>query len=239
MNVKVVASGSRGNAYVLTQDGAASLLLEAGITYKRLQVALAHKVTRLAGCLVGHEHGDHAQSAWRVAQAGVNVYATAPTLEAMRLTGHRAKPLVKLEARRIGAWTVLPFPAVHDAADPVGFVITADDGDSLLYLSDSAYCAYRFEGLTIVMCEANYSSDLLRENVASGRLEHFVAQRIRSNHMSLERCIELLQANDLSRVRAIHLLHLSSGNSSGVEFKAAVARATGIPTYVAAERTTA
>lgn len=236
--MQIIASSSRGNALALHPEGGSPLLVEAGLPFPRLRAALNHRVTALAGCVVSHEHADHAQGAMGVAKSGVNVYATPGTLAALRLTGHRAKPLAMLEPARVGQWSVMAFPAVHDAAEPAGFLL-AHGSDRLLYLTDSAFCAYRFDGLTTVLVEANYSSELLRENVASGRLEHVVAQRIVRNHLSLERCIDLLKANDLSRVREIHLLHLSSGNADSMAFKAAVERATGRPTYVAAERTAA
>jgi phosphoribosyl 1,2-cyclic phosphodiesterase len=44
----------------------------------------------------------------------------------------------------------------------------------------------------------------------------------------------MLEANDLSNVKNIVLIHLSSGNSNGPEFKNRIQRETGIPTYIAA-----
>ncbi len=43
----------------------------------------------------------------------------------------------------------------------------------------------------------------------------------------------MLQANDLSRVEEIHLLHLSDAHADEVEFRNAVEKAVGRPTYVA------
>lgn len=237
MRVQVIASGSGGNAYALHQEGAAPLLLEAGIPYKRLQVALRHQVSSLAGCLVSHEHGDHAMSVERLMRAGVDVYATGGTFDALGLTGHRAHPITALEPFDVGGrWIVTPVPAVHDAAEPVGFFVMAADGDRLLYLTDTAYCAHRFEQLSIVMVEANYSSELLRRQVTSGVVEAQVAARTIRNHMSLERCIDLLKANDLSAAREVYLLHLSNSNANEEQFAEAVRRTTGVPVYVAPER---
>lgn len=233
--VSVIASSSNGNAYALQPEGEAPLLIEAGVTYRRLQVALKHQVSNLAACLISHEHQDHARAAREVMRAGVDVYATPGTLAALKLTGHRAKALPKLKEVQIGRWTVLAFPAVHDAAEPCGFLIGVGR-ERILYATDSAYCAYTFPGLTEVMVEANYSYAVLERGVLAGAVEPQHAARVIRNHLSLERCIELLKANDLSRVRAVHLLHLSSGNADEREFKAAVERATGVPTYVAAER---
>lgn len=236
MRIEVIASGSSGNAYALHQEGAAPLLLEAGIPYRRLQVALKHRVTHLAGCLISHEHGDHGKAAAQIMKAGVDVYATAGTLEALGLTGHRALALSPIEPKVIDwHWTVMAFPAVHDASEPAGFLVSASDGDRLLYLSDSSYCAHTFSNLSLVMVEANYSQALMHDRVMSGSLDKLVAVRTIRNHMSIERCIQLLHANDLSRVREIVLLHLSGGNADERGFREAVERATGKPVYVAGE----
>lgn len=236
MRIEIIASGSSGNAYVLHQEDGASLLVEAGIPYRHLQVALKHRVTELDGCLISHEHGDHATAAAHLAKAGVDLYASPGTFQALGLAGHRVHLIADQQPVSIGPrWIVLPFAAVHDATEPLGFVILAADGDRLLYLSDSAYCAHTFKDLTHVMVEANYSGELLRRQVVAGSIEPQVAARTIRNHMSLERCIDLLKANDLRAVREIHLLHLSNSNSDERGFQAAVERATGIPTRVAPE----
>ena len=54
-----------------------------------------------------------------------------------------------------------------------------------------------------------------------------------TSHMELGTCLELLEANDLSEVSEIMLLHLSNDNSNEQRFKEAVEAATGIRTYIA------
>ena len=51
--------------------------------------------------------------------------------------------------------------------------------------------------------------------------------------MSLETCKKFLAAQDLSAVKAIHLLHLSDGNADAELFKREVQALTGKPVYVA------
>lgn len=50
--------------------------------------------------------------------------------------------------------------------------------------------------------------------------------------MSLETCIELLKANDLSKVKEIHLIHLSDSNSDAEEFRRTIEDMTKIPVYI-------
>lgn len=237
MTFNVHASGSTGNLYTVA-DGDSTLAIECGIAYKDMRRALGFQTSKLAGALVSHSHGDHARAAAEAMRAGIDVYCSAGTAEACGLTGHRVHHVRSLEQFSVGAWTVLPFDTVHDAPEPLGFMVIGPSGGRLLYLTDSAYCPYRFEGLTIIAVEANFSMDILRQRMERGDLPPAHYARVIRSHMSIERCIELLQANDLSRVAEIHLLHLSNGNSDAVEFKRRVERATGRPARVAEERTT-
>ena len=240
MRIQVLASSSAGNAVALHSGGSA-LLLEAGIRFEDLQRGLKHRVSQLDGCLVSHEHGDHARSVAKVLRAGVEVWASFGTWQALGLERHhRSKTFVAGEPCpvQIGEWNVLPFDVRHDAAEPLGFLI-ARGTERILYLTDSSYSPYRFQGLTHILIEANYSMRILRANVENGSVPRAHMLRVMASHMSIERAVELLKANDLSRVEEIHLLHLSDGNSHADEFQQLVARASGKPTYIADRKETA
>lgn len=237
MQIDVLASSSAGNCYAVS-DGQTRLLLDPGIRYVDIRKGLwaatgGFGVSGLAGCLVTHEHQDHAKSVRDILKAGVDCYMSSGTAEALGITRHhRVRPVEAMEQFRIGTWTCRAFDAVHDAAEPLGFLL-ASGAEKLLYLTDSAYCRYRFEGLTHLLVECNHSWRILRENVANGTLDLGLKNRILRNHMSLETLLEFLKANDMSRVQRIVLLHLSDSNSNEAEFKAAVQAATGRPVYVA------
>ena len=51
--------------------------------------------------------------------------------------------------------------------------------------------------------------------------------------MSIDTCIAALQANDLSEVKNIVLIHLSNNHSNANEFKSRVEAEIGIPTVIA------
>src|SRR5690606_6806651 len=233
VEVRVLASSSAGNAY-LVSDGRTPLLIECGLPFRQLRERLGYSVTSLAGCLLSHEHADHARAARDILRAGVDLYATQGTIRALGLQSHRLRLIRAHQQVRIGTWTVLPFDTVHDAAEPVGLLLASQTGAKVLYLTDSAYCRYRFRGLTHLLVEANWSRELLDNNVREGIIDGALAARIRRNHMSLERLLDMLRANDLTRVEAIWLLHLSDQNSDEEMFARRVREVTGRPVYVAA-----
>lgn len=159
-------------------------------------------------------------------KAAVGCYASIETWKRLGSTHHRAHVITSESQRTIAGWEVLPFEAVHDEPGTLGFLI-AGDGAKLLYLTDSAYSKYRFEGLTHIAIECNWSEECLRNSHQRGEVHTQRMRRTVSTHMSLDRAIDMLKANDLSCVQEIHLLHLSDQNSDEDAFRVAVQRATG------------
>ena len=166
-------------------------------------------------------------------RAGIDCYISAGTAEALGISGHRINIIKAKQQFRIGTWTILPFETQHDSAEPLGFLLANQDGERLLYATDTYFIRYRFSGLTHIAVECNYSSDILRANVEAGMVEPALKNRILKSHFSLENVKEFLKANDLSRVQEIWLIHLSDNNSQAERFKREVMELTGKPTYIA------
>jgi len=227
-----LASSSAGNCYHVT-DGCTELLIEAGIRFTDIRKALDFRVTRLAGVLISHEHMDHSRAAADLAKSGVDVYASAGTIAARGLSGHRIKVIEPKRQFEIGTWTIMPFDVEHDAEQPLGFLLANRDGEKLVFITDSYYCRYTFSGLTHIAVECNYSLNLLDENIAAGRVHPAMRPRLLRSHFSLENVLDFLKANDMSKVQEIHLLHLSDQNSDETLFKRKVQEMTGKPVYIA------
>jgi len=238
LTFKPLASSSAGCCYLLSGGGTAQpLLIECGISMQRISRGLDYQVTNLAGCLVSHAHGDHCHAVEGLVARGIDVYASRETWSSLpnAQNAYNAKTLEPRSDVMVGDCQVLPFEAIHDLPGTLGFVVGSPDGSRLLYLTDSMYSPFTFEGLTHLAVECNYSNEIIRDNAESGAIDRARYRRTMSTHMSLETLIDLLKANDLSRVEAIYLLHLSNANSCELQFRTAVQAATGVPTYVAAE----
>ncbi|GEN30266.1 phosphoribosyl 1,2-cyclic phosphodiesterase [Cerasibacillus quisquiliarum] len=232
IEIKTLASGSSGNCYHVT-DGSTPLLLECGINFRDIQIALDFKTSNLAGCLVSHEHKDHSKGIKDVLKAGIDVYTSQGTAEAEGIKHHRLKVIEPKKAFQIGTWKVLSFDVEHDVNEPLGFLFMNQQGEKLLFATDTYYVRYRFKGLTHIMVECNYSMDILNENIESGRVPQLMKKRLVKSHFSLENVKEFLKANDLSRVQEIHLMHLSDSNSDEERFKREIQELTGKPVYIA------
>lgn len=218
------ASSSAGNLYRLS-DGVSSLLLECGIPVKKIRTALDYKLHDVAGVLLSHEHMDHAKAAKDIISAGIDLYCSNGTAQALGLYSSRVRIIEALKQFTIGPWTVLPFDVQHDAQEPLGFLIQ-NGQDKVLFATDTYYVRYRFNGLTMILVECNYAKKLISEDIHPAQ-----RKRLLRSHMGLDTLINFLEANDLSRVREIHLLHLSDDNSDEQLFRDTIQGMTGIPVY--------
>lgn len=227
-----LASGSSGNAY-FADDGKTKLLLDAGIPYRQIQIGSGFKMRDIAGAFVTHCHGDHSKAMKDLAKYGTDVYASGGTLRACGLFGHRFHSVRALEQITVGTWDILPFDVQHDAPEPLGFLFTTrTTGEKLLYFTDTYFIKYRFSGLSVIACECNYSTEALQRSVAAGYISPAMAPRLFRSHMSLEHLKDMLNANDLSNLQQIFLLHLSDNNSDEQQIKTEIERLTGVEVYV-------
>jgi len=228
VDIKIIASGSSGNAYLIG-DGRTRLLLDAGIPFKRIQIGCGFRTSSIDGCLVTHRHGDHAAAIPKLLQRGITVYSNADVAEFYE----GVQELAALREYTVGTFLVLPFDAVHDVPC-YGYQVTSTaTGEKLVYITDSAYVRYTFTGLTHIMIEANYDEDIMLGNVRDEKIPFSLAERVAGTHMSIDTLIDLLRANDMTKVRQIYLLHLSDNNSDAEVFKRLVQQETGAEVYIA------
>lgn len=223
---KAHASSSKGNLYTVT-DGKTTLMIECGLSFKEIQKALNFRVSEIAGCLVSHNHGDHAKGVKDVMKAGIDVYTSRGTMNALNIYSHRFKEISAMQQFKIGTWTILPFDIQHDTDDPLGFLLANDIGEKLLFITDTYYVKYRFKDINVIAIECNYSREILIQNIVNGSVPKVMKKRLERSHFSLENVKEFLKANDLSKVKEIWLLHLSDSNSNEKQFKEEIQELTG------------
>lgn len=230
IEVDVIASSSNGNCYRL-KSGSSHLLLEAGIPYYKIGKAIKNKWGNLDGVLVTHEHNDHAQAVWHLQARGLDIYMSEGTKAKLGVNAQYAKVVAPLKLFKIGKWEIMPFDTMHDAAEPLGFLIS-DGEDKLLFATDTYYVPYRFNGITLLMLECNYADELLQSRVNDGVVSLPQAHRLARSHFSLANVMKFISCNDLSAVRQIWLLHGSKVNGNPILFEAEIKKLTGKPVIV-------
>ena len=196
MQLKVVGSGSSGNCYLLENE-TECLILDAGIPYGRVKVALDFNVSKIVGLLVTHEHQDHARYMKAIADAGITTFAP--------FIGKKIP-----EKMTFGNFQVMAFPLVH-SVPCYGFLIYHPEMGKLIYATDTAYIKYRFKGLNHMLIEANYDEPLI--HVDAPNSEHVL-----TGHMSLDTACAFIMINRSDALQNVVLAHLSGDNSKDEYF---------------------
>ena len=220
MKLKILGSGSSGNCYLLQNENEC-LIIEAGINIKQLKIALDFDLSKVVGCIITHEHQDHAKEIKNIQSLGINCYLSKGTaLATIKSTNHnpRTNIIKHAESFKIGNFLIMPFDIRHDAVEPLGFLIYHPDCGKVLFMTDSKYCNYTFNGLNNIIIEANYSNEIINSKYTAKNNKLFLRNRILDSHLSIENCIDLLKSNDLTKINNIILIHLSDSNSNERDF---------------------
>ena len=213
MKFEALASSSQGNAYIVS-DRDTRILLECGVSHKKLQKLSGFSLSEFKACLVSHEHKDHAKSIEELISRGMDVYMSQGTAEALETDCINL--IEDMEQFNIGSLDIVPFAVFHDAREPLGFLIKSRvDGDVLAFATDTVNLRYRFPGLNILAIEANYDKVILAR---CEKLPDKVRHRIENAHMEIDTLCDYLRSLDLSVCREIHLLHLSDATSHEEKF---------------------
>lgn len=232
LEIQIQGSSSSGNNYVLT-DGDTSIMLEAGISPKKLTKA-GVKLSKVIALLVSHEHGDHTKHAQDLLLSGsYDLWASKGTLEAIRLN-RRCHVLKDGEQLKIGDWLILPFSTFHDdpkvrSAEPLGFFIKSPSGERVVFATDTNLIRPNFPKVNYWLVECNHDVEMVRQS----NYPKYLQDRIIKTHMSIETCKAYFEKVDVSYTKQIYLLHLSDKNSDPSRFKQEIEQITGKPVQIA------
>ena len=238
MELKVIGSSSQGNCYIL-EGKDSSLIIEAGVPFKKVKPVIDFKISKIAGVIASHSHGDHSGFIGDYLSYSIPVYSSKETFQEITHTklNHNCISVEALKKFSIGDFTIMPFELKHDVKC-FGYLIRHKEMGTMLFATDTYYIPNTFPGLNHILIEANYDKNLLSSNISSGKVHPVVRKRVLSSHMEIGTTDDMLKANDLSKVKNIVLIHLSSTNSNASEFKKRIQQSTGIPTYIAEKNLT-
>lgn len=216
MLLRCCGSRSSGNSYALIADNGEILAIEAGCKFLDFKKMIDWKISNVVGCIVSHEHGDHAQYIKDFMQSGIPVYTAFETQTALEvITGERTIAIPPRTVRKIGSFSVTPFNVPHDTEiECYGYLIKHEEMGQLLFLTDLEYCKYNFSKLNIehIMVESNYDMELVDRDEPN--YEH----RLRG-HMSLDTALKFISTNDNPALRNVVLIHLSDKSADSALFK--------------------
>ncbi len=225
LKTSVITSGSKGNC-ILASSGNTNLLIDAGITFKKLNQALQTfeiPSEKINGILISHEHSDHVNGAGVLCRkTKAPLYITVQTYRRCKeKLGELPYPPVHFEVGdtiRINDLTVKTFTSSHDAIDSCNFVIFHQDypDKQLAIATDLGYSPQilinNLREATTIILESNHDVKMLLE----GPYDWHLKQRIKSNvgHLSNEQAVGVISQIISDKLEHLFLAHLSEINNS-------------------------
>lgn len=191
MKIKVLATGSKGNCYLLEHDGRI-LVLDAGIPYKDIVRGTGYMPQRISGVIVTHGHTDHSYSASEMETKGFKVWR--PYLEEG-----------KCRHKELGAFKILSFDVEHDGEPCVGYIIMVGDR-KIFYATDFEVIRYGFisMNLTDMLIEVNYTDDMLDE-------DEYKYSHVLVGHAELGTTKRYIEVHNSKYLQNVILVHASAG----------------------------
>jgi len=232
MRFSVLASGSRGNAFYV-EGGGSRVLIDAGLSGRAIEArlkAIGREARDLTALVLSHEHQDHVLGAGILARRyHLPLYANPLTCERAakalgRIPDWRA--VATGDCLQLNDLGVETFTKCHDAADPMGFVLSAE-GVRLGLVTDLGRVTRLVED-RLRLCqglilEFNHDPDLLE----AGPYPLYLKRRIKGpdGHLSNGQGADLLRALWHTDLRQVVLAHLSAVNNHPDQARDAALRA--------------
>jgi phosphoribosyl 1,2-cyclic phosphodiesterase len=114
----------------------------------------------------------------------------------------------------IGDIELSPFTVPHDAADPVGFVLSSE-GIRMAIVTDLGYIASNIKthlrGVDLLLLESNHDLEMLRDGPYPWSVKQRVLSRV--GHLSNEATAEFLASSYDGQAAYVILAHLSENNN--------------------------
>lgn len=213
MNIRILASGSSGNAAVI-EHGGTKILLDAGLSKKQMLLLLNGESIQAVLC--SHAHTDHASGVPAMAKLfNCPVYTSDGTDKMIRWKEY--KPDLEIIAAgkeiTIGRISIIPFTIKHDCIEPLGFSFAAD-GRRITVAVDLAYVSEEIGELMHQSDVSVLESNFVTESLRCAPYPHETRLRISQSHLSNEKAAEFLKANPWKEGQQMVLAHLSTNTNS-------------------------
>jgi len=219
LNFASIASGSNGNCYYIANESDA-IFIDAGISCRQTEQRMKRlglEIENIKAIFISHEHSDHTYGATVLSKKyDIPVYISEPTfsMSKITLTDKRMMPIMANWPIQIGSLQVKAFTKMHDASDPMSFIVS--NGDKTIgVLTDigtvDPTLIENFALCQAAFLETNYDDEML----VQGRYPAFLKQRISGSHGHLSnlQAFELFQKHRHPELTHVIFSHISKDNN--------------------------
>lgn len=195
IEVECLGSGSKGNCYIVHQDGF-TYLLDAGIVLKKVVAKI--NLNKIDFVFISHKHKDHSLNEENLDFRGVKILKGINTREFEEI-GYNKLKNTKIK--------VYAFPIYHGECKNFGLIVQTEN-ECLLYATDFSICKYNLKQFkfTEILVECNYDEELMKLAVKDYKLIRQINTHMGFNGLKTF----IAKAVDISNAKEILLIHLSN-----------------------------
>lgn len=233
IDFKMLGSGSTGNCGLL-KTAQSTILIDAGFSCKQTKRMLLKQgiaPEQVDAVFITHEHFDHIQGLRGLRKyENIRFFANENTMSAIErkytfdiqwLTFHTGDKMT------FNDLSVCSFTLPHDAADPIGYVFSTQDGvdghiKSMAWMTDLGYIPSHVikyvSDVDLLVIESNYDNELLENDT---KRPDYVKDRIRSRygHLSNKMAINFVMGNRSNKWKKVIFAHVSADCNDEVIIK--------------------
>lgn len=193
MKLKTIATGSKGNCYILTSDDGKHLILDAGIPITQIKKGLDFDIANVDGAIVTHCHSDHSLSVKEIQNIGIPTWCPYYS-DRVRQKTH------------LGIFEIECFDVPHNGTANRAFLIRVQ-GTTIFYCTDYEYVPYNLnkQNINVMLIEMNYQSDRIAD--MDEHRKHTVL-----GHAEEQTTIGVI-TNNMKNLRKVILCHMSTSGS--------------------------
>lgn len=218
MKIKVLASGSKGNATYLEYQGT-KVLIDLGINYTQLQKELEmmqETPSSVEGILLTHMHSDHTKGIVSfIKKTNKKVFVPVEIKAELKGIIPEENICILEKMSQIGSLNIELIKTSHDAVGSVGYKIEAGN-TKIVYITDTGYVNERYfkilANADIYVIESNHDEKMLME----GPYPYYLKQRVLSDtgHLSNHTTATYLSKWIGDKTKYVILAHLSENNNT-------------------------
>lgn len=204
MKFALLASGSKGNAFLLQKDNT-TILIDCGTTWKYLKASfekIGVSIEDIDALLITHDHSDHISQIKHFKD-----YSIYSPIEIDDIETFLVQPLKDFN---VGCLNIYPIALSHDAPNTTGYIITAGE-EKLVYITDTGYVNSRYysklKDADYIVMESNHDVEMLMNTYRPQYLKRRIASD--EGHLNNEDCAEILNEIVTNNTKIVMLAHIS------------------------------
>ncbi len=203
MKIYCIATGSKGNCYILENNIGRQIILDAGIPIGDITKSPAFKsFSNIDAVLITHLHKDHSKSMQELENIGLDIYSY--------------NNLNNNDVIKLPNWKIIAFEGKHDCK-VLGFVILELNERKIVAYATDTYVLPKIPKIDNWLIECNHDKDYVMELIQKDNDDWFYLKGLLERHLSVQYLEEYFSSDKIKRPNNIITCHLGNCFHSKIE----------------------